>query len=118
MRAGQMDRRITIERPGAVATPYGPQPGGWVLVVARAPAQVLDALPSKDETVKEGLAQATRPARLRMRYMRGITSDMRVILHDETDQLFQIVGGPAEIGRREWLEMTIEQYSTQGGGNG
>lgn len=118
MRAGQMDCRITIERPGTVTGAYGPQPGGWVPVAARVPAQVLDTLPSKGEAVKEGLAQATRPARLRMRYMRGITSDMRVILHGETDQVFQIVGGPAELGRRQWLEMTIEQYSTQGGGNG
>ena len=114
MRAGQLDRRITIERPGMVEGEYGPQPGGWVSVAVRVPAQVKDALPSKSETVQEGMAMATRPARLRMRYLRGITSDMRITLHGDIDELFQIVGGPAEIGRREWLEMTIEQYSTQG----
>ncbi|PKV47990.1 head-tail adaptor [Janthinobacterium sp. 61] len=114
MRAGQLDRRITIERPGVIDGEYGPQPGGWVQVAGRVPAQVQDALPSKSETVEDGLAVATRPARLRMRYLRGITSAMRITLHGDTDVIFQIVGGPAEIGRREWLEMTIEQYSTQG----
>lgn len=114
MRAGQLDRRITIERPGVIDGEYGPQPGGWVPVVARVPAQVRDVLPSKSETVQDGLAVAIRPARLRIRYLRGITSDMRITLHGDTDVVFQIVGGPAEIGRREWLEMTIKQYSTQG----
>lgn len=113
MRAGQLDRRITIERPGMIEGEYGPQPGGWVSVAARVPAQVQDALPSRSETVQDGLAVATRPARLRMRYLHGVTSAMRVTLHGDTDVIYQIVGGPAEIGRRQWLEMTIEQYSTQ-----
>lgn len=113
MRAGQLDRRVTIERPQAIDGDYGPQPGGWAVLASRVPAQVQDALPSKSETVEHGMQVATRPARLRMRYLRGITSDMRIILHGDTDEIFQIVGGPAELGRREWLEMTIEQYSTQ-----
>jgi len=114
MRAGQLDSRVTIERPTSAdaGDGYGPQPRGSF--ATRVPAQVQDALPSKSETVQDGLAVATRPARLRIRYLRGITSAMRITLHGETDVVFQIVGGPAEIGRREWLEMTIEQYSTQG----
>lgn len=114
MRAGEMDRRITIERPTFVDGEYGEQPGPWEVVAARLPAQVWDNLPSKSEDVKNGLKLATQPARLRIRYMRGLSSDMRVIVHDETDVIFQISGGPAEIGRREWTEMTITAYSTQG----
>jgi hypothetical protein len=37
---------------------------------------------------------------------------MRVIVHNETDEVFQISGGPAELGRRQWIEMTIRAYST------
>lgn len=114
MRAGELDRRITIERPTFVDGEYGEQPGPWEVVAARVPAQKYDTLPSKSETVTDGLKQAVRPARLRIRYMRGLSSDMRVIVHDETDALYQISGGPAEIGRREWTEMTITAYSTQG----
>ena len=116
MRAGQLDSRVTIERPTSAdaGDGYGPQPHGWVPFAVRVPVQVQDSLPSKSEAVQEGLAVATRRARLRMRYLRGITSDMRITLHGDIDEFFQIVGGPAKIGRREWLEMTIEQYSTQG----
>ena len=114
MRAGQLDRRVTIERPisADAGDGYGPQPGDWVPFAVRVPAKVQDALPSKSESVQDGLAVVTRPARLRMRYLRGITSAMRITLHGDTDAIFQIVGSPAELGRRKWLEMTIEQYST------
>lgn len=118
MRGGQLDRRITIERPVLVDNPpYGMQPGGWeVFAVPRIPAQLMDDLPSKNERTTEGVRLAERPARLRIRYLRGITSDMRVTLHDGDDSsgdiIFEIAGGPAEIGRREWTELTLKAYST------
>lgn len=115
MRAGALDRRITFQRPLLVEDgEFGPQtgPGDWETVTPeRIPAQVWDDLPGRSEAVQNGLRMADRPARVRIRYMRGLTSDMRVILHDETDQLFEISGGPAELGRREWIEITIKAYS-------
>lgn len=112
MRAGQLDRRITIQRPATVDDPvYGPQPGGWEDVHARIPAQVLDDLPSKTESVQGGLRMSDHPARVRIRYMRGLTSAMRVVVHDVTDEVYQIDSTPAEIGRREWTEFTIRSYS-------
>lgn len=116
MRSGQLDRRITIQRPTTIDDPeYGPQPGPWAEVAARVPAQLMDDLPSKSERVENGLRTAKRPARVRIRYQRGITSDMKIILHDGADASgdveFQIVGGPAEIGRREWTEFTVEAYT-------
>lgn len=113
MRGSQLDRRVTIERPTQVDTDgYGPQPGPWVVVAARVPAQVRDDLPSKSEAEQAGMVVAKRPARLRMRYMRDLSSAMRVILHGDVDEIFQIVGGPAELGRRRWIEMTLESYSS------
>lgn len=115
MRGGTLDRRITIQRPPAVVdSEYGPQagPGEWPVVFSRLPAQVWDDLPSKAETVQQGLRVADRPARVRVRYVRGITSDMRVVVHNEVDEVYQISGGPAEIGRREWIELTIRGYSS------
>lgn len=91
---------------------YGPQPGGWTTFAARIPAQVQDALPSKSESVQQGLRIATRPARIRIRYRAGITSDMRIIVHGATDRTMQITAGPAEIGRREWLEFMAEEFSS------
>lgn len=121
MRSGQLDRRVTIERPPVYDDPdLGPQPAPpgtpWDLVAARVPAQLMDDLPSKSERTAEGIKIAERPARVRIRYMSGITSDMRVTLHDGEDSsgnvVFQIAGGPAEIGRREWTEFTVKAYST------
>ena len=113
MRAGQLDRRLTIERQDLTDDPlYGPQPGGWVAVAERVPAQKWDDLPSGTEATAGGLRLSHRPARVRIRYMRGITSDMRVIMHEETDEAYEITSTPAEIGRREWLEFTIRAYST------
>ena len=50
---------------------------------------------------------------MRIRYRSDVTSDMRVTVHsDAGDVVHQIVGGPAEIGRREWTEFVIEKYSS------
>jgi head-tail adaptor len=115
MRSGQMDRRITIERPTVVDDPeYGPQPGPWeVFGTPRMPASRQDDLPSNTESNTNGLRMSDSPARLRIRYMRGITSDMRIVMHDEVDRLYQISSTPAEIGRRQWLEFTIREYSSK-----
>lgn len=115
MRGGQLDRRITIQRPVDVEDPvYGPQEGGWEnLLPLRIPANKKDDLPGNTESVTSGgLRMSNSPARIRIRYRNDITSDMRVIVHDENDRLYQISSSPAEIGRREWTEFTVVRYSS------
>lgn len=115
MRAGDMDRRVTLQRQRVVDGGYGPQPVDiWDPVFSRLPAQVQDMLPSKSEQVQNGARVADRTARVRMRFMRGITSDMRVVVHNDLDELYQISSPPAEIGRREWIEFVITEYTTHG----
>jgi len=110
---GQFDRRITIQRPTMVDDgEYGPQPGEWETVFARVPAQVWDVLPGNAERNGQAIDMSEKPARVRIRYLRGISSDMRVIVHNEVDTIHQISAGPAEIGRREWLEFTIKEFSS------
>lgn len=112
MRAAQLDRKITIEQKTVTRDPdYNTEVIAWTVFASRISAQVQDVLPSKSEQVSQGIRVATQPARVRIRYMAGITSDMRVIVHGSTDRTMEIVGGPAEIGRREWLEMVCEEYS-------
>lgn len=112
--AGQYDRRVTITRPGdPVDGEYGPQPGAPVVVASRVPARRLDTLPPRTMEETEGvLRQSHKPARLRMRYVRGVTSDMFVVMHDENDKVYQIMTQPAEIGRREALEFMIAAYTS------
>lgn len=113
MRGGQLDRRITIQRPAVVEDElYGPQPGGYEDFLSRIPAQKWDDLPSSTEATQGGLRMSNHPARIRIRYVRGITSDMRVIVHDEVDEVYEISSTPAEIGRREWTEFTIRAYTS------
>lgn len=122
MRAGQLDRRITIERKVVTQdATYGTEQITWTPLVVlpgsptvAAPlwAQVSDVLPSRSEAVKQGLAIAANQTRIRIRYRSDIDSSMRVIVHSNTDVIYQIVGGPAMIGRREWLEMVCERYSS------
>lgn len=112
---GQFDRRITLQRSVTVEDgEYGPLPGGWenVTGLVRVPAQVWDTLPGNAERKGQAIDLSERPARVRMRYVRGITSDMRVIVHNETDRIYQISAGPAEMGRREFIEFTIKEYSS------
>jgi hypothetical protein len=38
---------------------------------------------------------------------------MRVTVHGDSDVIYQIVGGPAEIGgRKEQVEMVLERFSS------
>lgn len=114
-RAGQYDRRLSIEAKSVTVDPdYGTQTVTWTVFAARIPAQVQDVLPSKSESAAQGIRIATQPARVRIRYLAGITSDMRLVLHGATDRTMQITAGPAELGRREGLEMMAENYSTAG----
>jgi head-tail adaptor len=123
MRAGELDREITIERKQATQDPtYGTEIVTWVPLVAqvgspviaqRFNAQVQDALPSRSESVRMGLDLARNQTRLRMRYRTDIDSSMRVTVHGETDIVYQIVGGPAMIdGRQQFLELMLERYSS------
>lgn len=110
---GQLDRRITIQRPTVVdGGEYGPQPGPWADVFVRVPAQVWNTLPSTAERSGQAINMSEKPSRVRMRYTRGITSNMRVIVHNEVDTIHQISAGPAEIGRREWIEFMVKEFSS------
>ena len=99
----------------AVWLPLDPMPGS-PLTGYRWPAQVQDALPSRSESVAQGLAVARNQTRIRFRYPPHVTvtSDMRVILHGDADVIYQIVGGPAEIGgRRDGMEIVCERSTVE-----
>lgn len=125
IRAGTLDRRITIEAKSIARDPeYGSEAPGWLPVASRIPASVRDALPTvrRMEHVEQGIETASQMTRIRIRirYRSGLTSAMRIVLHgrrgeagqpDEPDRLLQIISGPAEVGRREGLEFMTEDWS-------
>jgi len=109
--AGRLRQRIRIERPQADDSFDGAGSSGWTLV-AEVAAEVQDMLPSRGERLADGLNIATRPARVRIRWRDDVTAAMRFVMGT---RVMQIVGGPAELGRREALEFMVETYSTAGG---
>lgn len=110
MRLGALNRRIRIERPVSDTAFDGAGSGGWTLVI-EVWAEVKDMLPSRGDRIAEGINVSARPARVRMRYRDGITSDMRFVV---AGRIMQIVSGPAELGRREGLEFMVEEYRPAG----
>lgn len=123
MRAGELDKQISIERKSVtVDSTYGTEVISWVplspigspAVAQRFWAQVQDFMPSRSESVRQGLSVARDQVRIRIRYRSGIDSSMRIIVHDsDGDKTYQIVGGPAEIeGRKKFLEFVCEKFSS------
>lgn len=122
--AGTYDRRIRIQRPVADESFDGAGSGSWEDVIT-VWANVQDILPSRGEKLSDGMNMSARPARVRIRFRRGITADMRFQIGRtvknadgekvwETDRTVQVISGPAELGRREELEFMVEEYRPAG----
>lgn len=101
------DRRITIERRTVTKNAAsGSAVETWAVYAVKY-AERRDALPSRQDSVQQGLERTRLPVRFRFRYDSGVDSTMRV---RDGAQLLQIVGPPAEIGRREWTEIACEEF--------
>lgn len=118
--AGDLDRLVRIEfntptASGAHGTmvddwrPLVVLPGSPV-VAAQLWAEIQDALPSRSEAVTQGLNVARNQSRIRMRYRSDVTSAMRIV-DVASGYVYQIIGGPAELGRRQFIEMQCERVS-------
>lgn len=114
MRAGNMRSRIRIERKGQATDPdYGTATGAWVLV-AEVRADVVDIPQGKSESTTNGLRIASDRASVKIRYMEGITPDMRVVELNGMKRTMAIISGPSMTKWRQELEMITEGYSTNG----
>ena len=109
--ASKLSIRIRIERKLVSRDPqYGTEEVRWA-EFACVWAEVKDILPSRAERMAEKIQIARRPARIRIRYLAGITPDMRVII---AGRIHQIIAGPSMLGRREAIELMVEEHSSEG----
>ena len=46
-----------------------------------------------------------------MRYDNTITADMRLVMLDDDNRIIQIVSAPAELGRRDGIDMFGNEFS-------
>lgn len=79
-------------------------------------AQVRDVLPSRADSLAEGVDLAKRPCRVRIRWDDALfdlfaTGKLRLKIRGHE---LRVVSGPAELGRREAIELTAEELSTEG----
>ena len=113
MQAGKLNRRIMIEQPIAGVDPvYGSPTFTWATLAAEVWAEVQDALPSKAESVVQGLTVAKNQVRVRFRFRLDVTSAMRITELDAPYRVLQIVGGPATVGNRVDTEVVCESVSS------
>ena len=94
--------------------------------VAQVRAEVFDSLPSRStEKLEDGMMMAARQSRITIRWRPDITSDLRIVIGalDQPDsppptgrRIMRIVGGPAELGRHDGLELMAQDTSTTGAG--
>lgn len=125
LKAGELNRRIRIEYKSATQdATYGTETIVWrslvnapgsPTVAASIPAQVQDVLPGRSEAVRQGLEVARNQTRIRIRYRSDVDAGMRIVVLGDSEEVFQIVGGPSMLGRKEGLEMVCERFSTAGG---
>lgn len=109
--ASFLGSRVTIlTRVDAQESVYGTDTVTWT-ALATVWADVQDVLPSRAERLADSIMIANRPCRVRMRWRSDITSTMRLQIDGRT---LQIIAGPAELGRREGLELVAEDLTTEG----
>jgi head-tail adaptor len=107
-----LDRTVWIDRRvAAKAGTYGASVVTWE-PLAHVWAERRDFLPGSSESVRQGLETATQRTRYRLRWRNDIDSSMRI---RDGESTFQIVGGPAELGRRDFLELVCEETTSTGG---
>lgn len=108
---GKLNKRCRIERPIITKDPvYGGSETTWETLDTRW-CNLQDVMPSRDEQIRNGASMTKVRSRLRMRYTADIDTTMRVVIFRPTEQIWNIIGGPAEIGARDGVEFMIERVA-------
>ena len=106
IRSGALDKRITIEQATRTReTVYGSEALTWS-TFATVWAEVKEE--SSVERVRNDLRTLTRVSSVMIRYLPGLTAQMRIVLPDS--RVMQIVS-IHEVGRKIAWRMTVEEYS-------
>lgn len=103
MKAGKLDREITIQQPsGSPPDAAGEPNGNWVNVAENEPATVTQ-IGGRD--IFAGGVTPIADTTFTIRWMDGIKSYMRVLYEGD---VYEIIGKPKELGRREGLEIVAK----------
>lgn len=87
------------------------EPGAAWVDAGLGQAEIMDVLPSRPESVDEGVQRVRAQARVRMRYRDDITAGMRIVVLGRQGQAYEVVSMPAVIGEsRSEIEFMVERY--------
>ena len=106
MRAGRLDRRVTIERKSVTRDDYGAEIITWT-TFAEVWAEVREI--NSVEKVIDQLRTMSRLTMVTIRWLPGVTTDMRIRVNQ--DGRILAITSLAEIGRKAGWTMACEQYS-------
>lgn len=107
MRAGKLDRQITIQQAGSTLDAYGQPTQTWSTFAIRH-AQKRDIRPSERFAAGQRLAEET--AVFRIRHLDGVTPQMRIQLEGKTYDIH----GITELGRRVGLDLLAVAEANNG----
>jgi SPP1 family predicted phage head-tail adaptor len=112
MKIGPLNTRCQIERKVVSGQDaYGNDVFTWELFNTRW-CHMQDEMPSRSESVRQGLTVSANRTRMRTRYPIDIESSMRVIAYRPDRVVYQIIGGPAILGDKEGVEVMLERVSS------
>lgn len=104
--AGELDRRITIQRNDNTRdSSFNSVVDNWVALATGVPARRIDR--TQTEESAEGIRISRRVSGFRIRYRSDVTPKMRVL---EGSRVFSITG-ITEYGRRVGLDLECEEFS-------
>lgn len=103
MRAGTLDRSITIEQPTETADANGQAVQSWTTYLATR----ADWIPlTSNDRFKAAAVHAVEAGKFRIRYSQGVTEKMRIAF----DGKYYKIIGLMEIERRRGLEIAVELW--------
>lgn len=119
----RLNRQILVERQTKTTdATYGTDVVTWepLSYLAGSPAvgerfwaELQDEMPSRSESIRQGASVSRNAVRCRLRWRDDIDSSMRVTVYGDSNTVYSIVGGPAEVGgRKQFIELLLERYSS------
>ena len=114
MEPGKHNHRLRIEmRSTTRESRFGTPEPTWS-TFATVWGEMPDVLPSKGEQLAGDIKLAERPTRVRIRYLAGFNSAMRIVDLSDGNRVLQVRTQPATLGNKERMEFMASDFTTQG----